>query len=55
MSVASILLRDKDRSIAFIADELGYSSPEHFSSAFRKYYKMSPSEFRKLAVNPPGF
>ena len=48
MSVASILLKDEDRSIAFIADTLGYSSPEHFSAAFRKYYKMSPSEFRKL-------
>lgn len=48
MSVASILLRDQNRSIAFIADTLGFSSPEHFSAAFRKYYKMSPSEFRRL-------
>ena len=55
MSVASLLLKDKGRSIAYIADELGYSSPEHFSAAFRKYYNMSPSEFRKLNINPPEF
>lgn len=53
MSVASILLRQKDQSIAYISDTLGYSSPEHFANAFRKYYKMSPSEFRKQAFNPP--
>jgi len=51
MSMASLLLKEKDRSIAYISDTLGYSSPEHFSAAFRKYYKMSPSEYRKLAFN----
>jgi len=48
MSVASIMLRDQNRSIAYIADTLGYSSPEHFSAAFRKYYNMTPTEYRKL-------
>jgi len=48
MSMASLLLKEKDRSIAYISDTLGYSSPEHFSAAFRRYYKMSPSEFRKI-------
>lgn len=47
MSAAAILIGDKNRSIASIADALGYSTPEHFSSAFRSYYKTSPREFRK--------
>ena len=48
MSAAAILLKDGDRSITSLADELGYSSPEHFSGAFRRYYGMSPREFRKM-------
>lgn len=51
MSVAANLLGDKGRSITSIADDLGYSSSEHFSSAFRKYYKVSPREFRKQLLS----
>lgn len=51
MSAAAILLSDKDRNIASIAEALGYSSAEHFSSAFRKYYGTSPSKYRK---QPPS-
>ncbi|MBQ8639388.1 MAG: helix-turn-helix domain-containing protein [Lachnospiraceae bacterium] len=47
MSAASILLQDRQKSISSIADALGYSSAEHFSSAFRNYYQLSPREFRK--------
>lgn len=47
MSAAAILLSDKSRSIASVAEALGYSSAEHFSSAFRKYYNASPREYRK--------
>lgn len=49
MSAAAILLSDKARSITSIAEELGYSSAEHFSSAFRSYYHMSPRQYRKTA------
>ncbi len=49
MSAAAILLSDQTRSITSIAEDLGYSSAEHFSSAFRKYYQMSPREYRKQA------
>lgn len=48
MSAAAIMLSDSKRSISSIADALGYSSSEHFSSAFRKYYNKPPREFRKL-------
>ncbi|MBQ8184350.1 MAG: AraC family transcriptional regulator [Lachnospiraceae bacterium] len=47
MAAAAILLGDKDRSIASIAEELGYSSTEHFSAAFKRYYQMSAREYRK--------
>lgn len=47
MSAAAILLADKSKSITSIAEELGYSSPEHFSSAFRSYYGTCPREYRK--------
>lgn len=52
MSAASILLGEKNRSIASIAEELGYSSAEHFSSAFKKYYHVSPGSYRR---NTSGF
>ena len=47
MSVAAILLSDKTRSITSIAEDLGYSSIEHFSSAFRNFYHVSPREYRR--------
>ena len=47
MSAASQLLRETNASISDIAEDLGYSSPEHFSNTFRKFYKESPKAFRK--------
>lgn len=47
MSAAAIWLTYTDYSISFIGEELGYSSSEHFSSAFKKYYGISAREFRK--------
>lgn len=47
MSAAAILLSDHTRSITSIAEDLGYSSAEHFSSAFRNFYHISPREYRK--------
>ncbi len=45
MSIAVILLRE-NQSITNIADTLGFSSLEHFSNAFKKYYHMSPSQYK---------
>ena len=47
MSAAAILLADKSKNITSISEELGYSSPEHFSAAFRGYYGTTPREYRK--------
>lgn len=47
MSAASILLTHTDSSITSIAEELGYASPEHFSTAFKQYFGISAREYRK--------
>ena len=47
MSAAALLLADKSKNMASISEELGYSSPEHFSAAFRGYYGTTPREYRK--------
>lgn len=47
MSAAAILLTDSSRSITSVAEALGYSSIEHFSSAFKNYYQVSPRQYRK--------
>jgi AraC-like DNA-binding protein len=40
------LLQQNDYSVAQIADELGYSSLQHFCNAFRKKYGVSPGKVR---------
>ena len=47
MSAACLLLQDTSNSIASVATALGYSSPEHFTNAFQKFYHMTPSGYRK--------
>lgn len=46
MSIAVILLKENN-SISHIANALGFSSLEHFSTAFKKYYHMSPTQYKK--------
>ncbi len=47
LSAAVALLHNSQKHIAEISEELGFSSPEHFSSAFKKVYGISPSCYRK--------
>ena len=47
MSAACLLLKDRKLSISSVADRLGYSSAEHFCAAFKAYYHLTPSEYRK--------
>lgn len=47
MSKALILLSDPALSITSIAELLGYSSTEHFSYSFKKYYQQSARDYRK--------
>ena len=46
MAAATIMLTQSKKSIAAIAEELGYSSPEHFSAAFKRMHGISPRAFR---------
>lgn len=47
LSLAYRYLVDTEKSIAIIADQLGYSSPQHFSNAFKKKFKKTPLSVRK--------
>ena len=47
MSMAKIFLNDKELSISEIAKRLNYSSAEHFAYAFKRYYGISASAYRK--------
>lgn len=43
---ATNLLRDKNQSISAIAEELGFCDPGTFRNVFKKYYNMTPTEYR---------
>ncbi len=45
MKQASYLLTDKTLSISEVAYAVGYSNPGHFSSSFKAFYGVSPSEY----------
>lgn len=47
LGVAKSFLEDGNKAVGEIAYELGYSSPQHFSAAFRKKYGVAPSELKK--------
>jgi len=44
---AQALLKDHSKSIADIAYEIGYTSPDYFSTVFKAKYNLTPSQFRK--------
>jgi two-component system response regulator YesN len=46
---AAQLLRDTGDSIKAIAAAVGYAHPNHFSSAFRRAYGVSPGRYREAA------
>lgn len=50
MSAASILLQNPDKNITAVSGELGYSSVEHFSAAFKRYYGESATSYRKRSL-----
>ncbi|MCQ2252382.1 MAG: response regulator [Bacteroidales bacterium] len=45
MKQASYLLTDRNLSISEIAYAVGYSNPAHFSSSFKAFYGISPTEY----------
>ena len=47
MEEAAKLLKKSDMSIAQIAKNVGYESQSRFTTAFKDYYGMLPTEYRK--------
>ena len=41
------LLRETERSVADIAQAVGYDSPSRFSAAFKETYGVLPREYRR--------
>ena len=47
MSAALLLLKGTNKSVGEISEELGFSSPEHFTNSFKKYFGKTPGAYRK--------
>lgn len=47
MNQAGLLLSSTNMRVSQIAEELGFTSDMYFSTVFKKYYGMSPLEYRK--------
>ncbi len=47
MAAAETLLRNSSLKITEISNRTGYSSIEHFSNSFKKFYGVSPGQYRK--------
>ncbi len=47
LRAAQVALRDGDQPITSISLEAGFSTPQHFSAAFRKVTGVTPTQFRK--------
>lgn len=45
LNLAKELILSGGKSLAIIADEAGYSSPQHFSNAFKKKFGVSPRNY----------
>lgn len=48
MKRAAELLQAKENKISKISEMVGYSNEKNFSRAFKKYFGVSPNEYRKL-------
>lgn len=46
MAAAATFLQENTLSISEISDRLGYSCPNHFHAAFKKYYNQTASQYR---------
>ena len=50
MAAAVTFLKENQLSISEISFRLGYSYPNHFHTAFKKYYKMTISEYKQTIL-----
>ncbi len=47
MKKAAELLRYSDKSVAEIAQAVGYDSPSKFTAAFKDYFHVLPKDYKK--------
>lgn len=52
MSQAKLLLESTDKAIYEISELVGYSTSEHFCNAFKKYFQVTASDYRKKTAYP---
>jgi AraC-like DNA-binding protein len=50
MNEAFELLKDPTVRVCEIAWKIGYTQPQHFSRAFKRYTGVSPAKYRKVKV-----
>ncbi|EJP1084538.1 helix-turn-helix domain-containing protein, partial [Salmonella enterica] len=51
MNYAARLLRVEGKNITQVSLLCGYDSPSYFASTFKKYFKITPSEFVRIVKN----
>jgi AraC-like DNA-binding protein len=51
VETAQNLLLDREKSIASVATEVGFSSPAHLSSVFKKVVGVSPGQWRAIVMS----
>ncbi len=49
ITIAKDLLMQTNKSITEISDELGFSSVYYFNVFFKRYEKVSPTEFKRMS------
>jgi len=53
MERAARLLHESSLPVAAVAQSVGYRQPAQFAKAFRRYYRLSPSQWRQDIVSDP--
>ena len=53
MAAAATFLKEGRLSVSEIASRLGYSCPNHFHAAFKKYYQMTATEYKNRYLDRP--
>ena len=46
---AAKLLASTEKKVTVISKDTGFDSVDYFCKAFKKYYKLTPTEYRKKA------
>src|SRR2546423_13073910 len=53
LDAARRMLRETNKSVITIANEVGYSNPSHFAQLFRKETGLAPTDYQSTSVQAP--